>query len=238
MRVYCEDYEAFRAIHPAIIALEPHDVLPIGLFILSDHLGYAKPHTNRGCMTSAIFRIPGMRHIYSWATATSVSKRNIQRLLRKGITPGICPGGVQEVTYLTTPESDECILFLRSRLGLIKLAAEFGTPIIPTFTFNQRRCFDFWIPQWPWIQRLGKKIGFIPLIIFGVFGIPFAIPKPVPMVMVIGKPIPVPKMTTEDMHGKKEELEKYLLQLIASIEHIFETYKHEFYMGDIKLIIK
>lgn len=238
MRVYCEDYEGFLKAGPCIIALEPHDILPLSLFIFSDYLGYFKPHINRGCITSAVFQVPGMRHLYSWTSATSVSKRNIQRLLRRGVTTTICPGGAQEVTYMTSSDAKECVLYLRSRLGLIKLAAEFGVPVVPTFTFNQRPAFDFWVPQWRWLHKLGKKIGFIPLVIFGVFGIPFAQPKPVPMTMVMGKPIPIPKMTPDELKDKKEVLEKYNREVIETIERIYENHKDQFGMGDIKLIIK
>lgn len=240
MRVYCEDYEGFLATHPAVIAIEPHDILPISLFVFSDYLGYFPTHTIRGCLTSAVFQIPGMRHVYSWASATSVSKRNIQRLLRKGVSTTICPGGAQEVTYMTSPHSKEITLYLKSRLGMIKLAAEFGAPIIPSFTFNQRKTFDFWVPANRYLHKLGKKLGFIPLVIFGLWGIPFAQAKPVAMTMVIGKAIPVRKMTIEELKDKQNEPELQAIanQVIEAMEQIFETHKEACDMGDFRLIIK
>ena len=78
------------------------------------------------------------------------------------------------------------------------------------------------------------QIGFIPLIFFGVFNIPFGPAKPYPLTMVVGKPIPVPKIEGEPT---EEMLNKYLKLLIESYERIYNTHKDRFGMGNIKLRI-
>jgi hypothetical protein len=58
----------------------------------------------------------------------------------------------------------------------------------------QRAAFNFWIPQWRWLHKLGRRIGFIPLMFSGLWGIPYAMPGPTPLNLVVGAPIVVPKM--------------------------------------------
>eukprot|EP01038_Epipyxis_sp_PR26KG_P009728 gene9728-13093_t len=115
-QLYAEDFEALeKASKPAIFALEPHDVLPVSIFGLSDFLGYLPKEVKLlGCLSSACFNVPLMRHVYTWASAVSIDKKNIQRMLSKGISPCLCPGGVQEVIHLSN-EKKECVLFLNSR---------------------------------------------------------------------------------------------------------------------------
>lgn len=95
----------------------------------------------------------------------------------------------------------ETVLYLKNRYGLFKIAAEQpeGLSLVPCYCFNQRPAFDFYVPRWKLLHTLGRKLGFIPLLFSGAFGIPFAPPKSVPMVFVMGKPIHVPHMTADDL---------------------------------------
>eukprot|EP00600_Ochromonadales_sp_CCMP1393_P018447 CAMPEP_0175033000 /NCGR_PEP_ID=MMETSP0005-20121125/21747_1 /TAXON_ID=420556 /ORGANISM="Ochromonas sp., Strain CCMP1393" /LENGTH=117 /DNA_ID=CAMNT_0016293551 /DNA_START=450 /DNA_END=800 /DNA_ORIENTATION=+ len=44
--------------------------------------------------------------------------------------------------------------------------------------------------------QLGRQIGFIPLVFCGVGGLLYGPPKPVPLNVVVGKPISVPDLQT------------------------------------------
>lgn len=46
-------------------------------------------------------------------------------------------------------------------------------------------------------SHTGRKIGFIPLMFSGIFGLPYAMPAPTPLNLVVGAPILVPKMEGE-----------------------------------------
>lgn len=98
---------------------------------------------------------------------------------------------------MTDNKNKECVLYLRKRMGIVKMAALHGVAIVPTFTFNQRAAFNFWIPQWRWLHKLGRRLGFIPLMFSGLWGIPYAMPAPTQLNLVVGEPIPVPKMEGE-----------------------------------------
>jgi hypothetical protein len=69
--------------------------------------------------------------------------------------------------------------------------------MLPVIRPPQRAAFNFWIPQWRWLHKLGRRMGFIPLMFSGIWGIPYAMPAPTPLNLVVGKPIVVPKMEGE-----------------------------------------
>jgi len=234
LKLVFEDKEKHTSCGPAILVLEPHDVLPVSIFALSDYLGYNEGHTGIGCLTSICFAIPLMKHIYTWASAASVDKSNILRLMKEGKTITVCPGGAQEVTYMTADE-DDITLYLKKRMGLVKLALQFGRPLIPVFTFNQRSTYSFSIPTSPLIRAIGKQLGFIPMVFYGVLGLPFSMPKPTPLTVVVGQPIPVPKVQESEMSD--ELVCKYHTQLLEAIEKLFHTHKEACGKGNARLTI-
>ena len=235
LRLCYMDKTAVEESGPAIFLIEPHDVMPVGLFCFSDFLGHNTGHKNIGCMSGACFLMPLMRHIYTWASAQSVSKKNVKKLMSQGASPTICPGGVQEVTMMSRGKK-ECILFLKSRQGTIRLAMEYGRPIFPVFVFGQRGTWSFQILQSKLAQWVGRKIGFAPMVFYGIGGIPFSIPKPCPLTVVVGNPVKIPK-TSLDEEGKfdQKSVDKYHKQVLDGFTEIFESYKEEFGMEDITL---
>ena len=135
LKVIVENEEELQSCGPCIFAQEPHDVLPISIFAFNDTLGTIKGHTCCGLVTSAAFTIPLMRHVWTWSKASSVDKRNMIDLIQEGISPVVCPGGAIEVAYLNS-SPNEIVLYLNNRLGFIKLAFQFGIPIVPVFSFG------------------------------------------------------------------------------------------------------
>ena len=240
LRLYYEDQKAIENCGPGIFILEPHDVLPISLFTMSHYLDLVKGHKCVGCVTGICFKLPLMKHVYSWVSATSVDGANVRKLMDTGHSPTICPGGVQEVILIgqSPPGKKECILFLKQRKGVVKLAMQYGRPLIPTFTFGLRKTWDFWIPKSDFAKWLGRKIGFVPMVFFGLFGIPFNISKPCSLTMVIGKPIHVPKFEP-DKDGKfsPEDIDKYHTKMLDAMKQIYNDYKDEFEMADTTLKI-
>lgn len=156
-------------------------------------------------------------------------------MLQNHMSPGICPGGVQEVMYMTS--DDEVVLYLKKRLGIIKLAMKYGVPIIPTFTFNQRKVFSYWIPRNQTVLQFGRKIGFVPMVFFGLFNIPFGLPKPCPLTVVVGNPIIIPKIAEDELDNNMELMLKIQTELISSMTDLFEVHKERFGMGAVTLKI-
>lgn len=232
LRIYCEDYGGVLGAKPALFGLEPHDILPVGIFAFSDHLHTLPGHVVRGGLTSACFMVPGMRHVFTWGSAQSVDKKQIKKMLSKGISPCVCPGGVKEVTYMTSNANPEIVLYLKSRLGLAKLAAINGNSLIPCFAFNQRPAYKFFVPTSKILGYFGRKIlGFMPLVFLGAFNIPFAPPQRTNITLVIGAPIPVPKTSEKDANYD-EVVKKAQAEFVASMKRIFEEHKAKFGMKD------
>jgi diacylglycerol O-acyltransferase 2, plant len=231
IKIVVEDPEAVEKSGVAIFAIEPHDVLPLSIFVFNDCFEGIKGHNCYGCLTSACFNIPLMRHVYTWVNAHSIDKANIQRMLAKKISPVLCPGGVQEVTLMEN--EDECVLFLNGRRGFVKLAMVHGTALIPVFSFGLRKMFTFWVPRSKFVQKIARKIGFLPMLFFGMWGVPFGPAKPCDIVNVVGKPIKVPHIE----NPSDEEIAAQHVIFVKAMEQLYEDHKDEYGMGHIKLRI-
>jgi 2-acylglycerol O-acyltransferase 2 len=231
MKVVVEDVDALKASAPCIFALEPHDVLPVSYFSFNDFFNALPGHSCRGTITSICFSTPLLKHMYTWVNAISVDKQSIVSHLKSGVSVIICPGGVTEVAL--KENEDECVLFLKSRLGFVKLALQFGLPIVPVFSFGLHNAYSAWIPKSKTAKWLAKKVGFMPMIFFGVYGIPYGPAKPCKLANVIGVPIKCPKIE----EPSEEDIKKYHAIYLVEIERIYEAYKKDFGMENIKLRI-
>lgn len=108
LTVKMEDFDAVNDGGPCLFALEPHDVLPVSIFwgrcaqirvsypnfmsltiatlstFKSDYLKVLPKHKSFGCMSGVLFRIPIIRHVYTWMSAASADRKNCLALLGKG----------------------------------------------------------------------------------------------------------------------------------------------------------
>lgn len=229
-KIEFEDLQKVESTGSAIFVIEPHGVLPIHLFWGS--LQILKKHNILCCVSDSIFLLPGMKHILTWCGATSADRMSMIKYLKKGYSLNICPGGVTECKYLGN--KDECVLFMKSRKGLTKLALTEGVKLIPSMTFGSHKLYDYWVPKSEWLVNIGRKIGFLPMIFFGIGGLPFTQAKPCPLTVVVGKPIDVPK--TEN--PSDEEINKYHNMLLLAMEELYEKHKLANGMNDIRLVIE
>jgi 2-acylglycerol O-acyltransferase 2 len=233
LKVISDDHEELTKYDQAIFAMEPHDVLPLGIFSFQRSLNPLPNFKMFGCITGACFQVPIMKHVYTWCSAVSVDKKSIKSMLRRGISPCICPGGVQEVTLMDRSKK-ECILYLKKRFGFIKLALEYGKPLVPCFVFGHDKSFSWWVPKVKFLQTLGRKIGFALMMFFGAFGLPMGPAYPCDYVAVVGAPIPVDKVE----NPTEEDLKRVQAVFLESMTDLFERYKHEYGYGDIHLNIQ
>jgi diacylglycerol O-acyltransferase 2, plant len=219
LKVYAIDKEAVDNAGPSIFVIEPHDVLPLGISTFHDALGIWPTHKALGGVSSAIFSVPLMRHIFTWCSAVEVTKSRLLDSLKRGYSVAVCPGGAHEVAYME--KDNEIVLYMKSRYGLVKLCLETGTPLIPSFCFGQRKIYNYWVPKNKTLQVFCRKLGFMPLYFTGYFGIPFAPPKSLPITVVVGKPITIPKVE----NPTEEQMHEYHDLLVQSITDIFESHK-------------
>jgi 2-acylglycerol O-acyltransferase 2 len=220
-----------------IFAFNPHDILPYAVFAFSPFLRRlpGKLNDDGAClMTSAIFNIPFMRQVYSWTSALPVDKRTFLGRLNRGESFAFVPGGVQEVIMLDPNRPEDVVLFLKNRKGFVKLALSTGSPIVPVFGFNLDGSYGYWFPRHPYIEKLARSIGFLPLVFWGRWFVPFGIPRPKRISVVIGPAIDVPKFGEE---VNQDVIDKYHDIFLKELEALFERHKHEAGYGERKLKI-
>eukprot|EP00475_Leptophrys_vorax_P021320 TRINITY_DN29028_c0_g1_i1.p1 TRINITY_DN29028_c0_g1~~TRINITY_DN29028_c0_g1_i1.p1 ORF type:complete len:377 (+),score=2.63 TRINITY_DN29028_c0_g1_i1:210-1340(+) len=213
VRVAFEDEAAIQADKTYVWGLEPHSVLPLSLVGLTGNPAFRRTFCGA---TSAIFRVPLIKHAWQWLRLTPADKPNLTRLLRGGNSVMVIPGGVQECLYM---EHGKEAIFLKKRLGFIRLACEQGAPLVPIFSFGQSDTFHFWQPSGWWHSLLSRRLGFAPMAFWGVGG--SFIPYRVPITSVVGRPIDV---GPADSNPDREKVAALHAEFTEAMRALF--YKH------------
>lgn len=126
-----------------VVGLEPHSVLPVGLVAFHPGAPGLPPSLDglkrAALASSTLFRVPLVKHMWSWLGLQAVDRRNCRRLLHSGHSLVLVPGGVRECLHLA--HGTETV-FLRKRFGFVKLSIQHGAwvfgvqpcslPIAPT----------------------------------------------------------------------------------------------------------
>lgn len=240
---------------PVVIGLEPHAVIPFSIFFCHTALQTLPLGEARGLMSSILFLIPGMRQTYRSVAASAADKKTMYKLLDQGISCGLIPGGVQEVKLLNKGSDKDLYLYLSKRLGFVKVALEKGAPIVPAFCFGIMETYTWWIVPGKIAEKIGRLIGFMPMLYFGAMGIPLGIPKKVPLTVVVGEPIqspPLPKVPAGSDAGAvlTDEQEKQLAaeindivaathaKYVKAMVDLFEENKQRLNYGEVTLHIE
>lgn len=209
-----------------MFAIEPHDILSFGCFAFHPSLNMLPPggmrDSFRCLVSSAIMNTPILRHIMWWMCCDSVEKSVFRGHLQQKSSIVFVPGGMQEVTLMDPLKPEELVLYLRHRKGFIKIALELGTPVVPVFTFGLDGSYAYHVPRGETILRLSRIMGFLPVLFWGRWGVPFGIPRPQQITVVVGKPIEVPCLG-DSIRG--EDVDKYHSIYIEELEALFERHK-------------
>lgn len=212
-----EDHGALDPKKAFIIALEPHHILPISAIALSPLSGYF-PLTNMRILgSSALEYVPFVRHIWRWLSMASATRSQFVKLLGSGTSCVIIPGGLQESLLMNHSKE---VVFLKRRLGFVRLAVENNVPLVPIFAFGQRDVYHFWFPRGAFHTALSRKIMFVPMLFWGRWGSPIPFQKE--MTLVVGKPVPVPCCAKDDFQAAVLEMHANFLK---SLTEIYEKHK-------------
>ena len=212
-----------------IFTQEPHDFLPYSViaFHKSMHMLPGKIGIDGGAalITSAVFRVPFVRQSFSWTGCDPVDKHTFRKRLKEKKSFVFIPGGVQEVLLIDPKKPEEVVLYLKKRKGFVKLALEYGSPIVPVFSFNLDKSYGYFIIKGKLVESIARKIGFLPIFFWGRFGIPLGIPYPAKISLVIGKPMEVPKLSVDEITA--DVIDKYHGMFLDEMEALFERHKEE-----------
>ncbi|GJP54118.1 hypothetical protein CLOM_g13223 [Closterium sp. NIES-68] len=214
VRVLFRDQSAITFGKPYVVGLEPHSVLPIGLAALMCHPMFV--HGYAGA-TSALFRVPLLRQFWQWVRTAPATRPVLTGLLRRGCTVVIIPGGVQECIFMAPGKE---VAFVRSRFGFIRLALEQGVPVVPCFVFGQTTAYHWWKPGGAWYRAVARRMGFAPILFWGMWGSP--IPLRTPMTIVFGTPI---GGGDPDLNPSEERVVAVHAEYVSALERLFLDYR-------------
>ncbi|XP_011878992.1 PREDICTED: diacylglycerol O-acyltransferase 2-like isoform X1 [Vollenhovia emeryi] len=182
------------------------------------------------------FKVPLIReYVYSLGFCAS-SVRSLKHLLSTppkrpytGKATLLVVGGASE-SMESTPGTYRVLV--KRRKGFVKLALKHGTSLVPVLSFGETDLYNqIYRPEGSTFRRVQNYIrgliGLAPVVFSGrgffqySFGL---IPKRLPVTVVVGSPIELPKITDPT----PEEINTYHDKFTKQLIELFETQKHNY----------
>ena len=163
----------------------------------------------RDLCASVLFFIPVFPEVLLWLGCVDASSATAHHNLRRGRSLLIFVGGEKE-QLMTMPGRHQ--VYVSGRKGFVKLALEYGVPLVPMYTFGENEAYSTSSALMGfrrWLQRT-LQLG-VPLA-WGRWG--SFVPLPVPLHVEIGTPVPV---------GPPKKREDITSQDIDALHAIFEA---------------
>ena len=209
------------------ICMHPHGILPIqGLLWAAFCNCYCRdPVTGRsmygfGAVADVVLYLPVLRSLMGFLTCAGASYKTLKAGLLEGACASanaagrrpkhmfILPGGIAEV-FCSAPGKHQIVF--EKRYGLIKLAIETGTSLVPTYVFGGTDFFHNLITDDSWVSRLSRKLRLAFTVFYGRFHL--LVPYTPRVTMVFAEPLPVvhwdrasgapvPQALLEDLHAQ------------------------------------
>lgn len=215
-----------------LFAFHPHGTMADFRVILDGQLLDLLPGLDgriRWLGASVLFRLPIVREICLWTRVVDARRTVADKVLQNGFSIGVVPGGEQE--QLRTEYGREEV-YLKKRFGFVKLALQFGVPLVPCYVFG---CVDLYRTSrfmYGLRNSLVKHLGICLPLCYGRFCLPLT-PFKRPVDIVIGTPLDVGKILEPTKEQVAEAHEKY----VRALQELFDANKARFGYGDRKLEI-
>ncbi|MBX3023729.1 acyltransferase family protein [bacterium] len=158
-----------------LLVLGLHDHTGVFLRALGDHLH---------------FRVPIWRDLLAHFGTVDGSRANCRRLMRAGESILVFPGGGREVFK---HKREQYQLIWKERVGFVRLAVQFGYPIVPLAAVGAEECYDILVdsdellqtPLGPLLRRIAPRPDEIPPLVHGIG----PLPRPERFYFHLGRPI-------------------------------------------------
>jgi len=174
---------------------------------------------------SVLFRIPVVREISIWTGCVDASRAVAEKMLSKGYSIVVLPGG--EAEQIRTVYREERV-FVKNRKGFVKLAMRTNVPIVPVYVFGASDYYytnqAYFGPR-VWLQ---KRLGVCIPLATGLWG-SLLCPLPVKTTIVYGDPLSF--KLKKNGSPTNEELDSGHEQFCKALLHLFDSHKHELGYG-------
>lgn len=237
--------------HQLILAMHPHGIVPFQAILWSAFCDqYMRdPDSNEtmygfGAAADVVMFVPFLRNIMNFLSASSATYKALKDGLQEGKIACvnaagrkprhlyILPGGVAEI-FCSTP-GKHAIIF-QDRKGLVKLSIETGAELVPCYVFGGTDFFHNLATGDGIFSQLSRKFRVGLTIFWGHFGLPIPFTPKVRLVM--GKPIPIPKILPDDDERKSKTIDLLHQQYMTAMKQLFDEYKDICGYSDAKLEI-
>lgn len=208
-----------------ILGVFPHGLNADFRILVDGLLPDAMPGASvRTLAATILFCLPVVREMALWTGCVDASKQVARRCLRYGLSLFIFPGGQQEQLRTTCGEE---LVFVQRRKGFVKLALEFGVPLVPAYVFGASDLYR--TSHWALWTRLSilKYLGISITLGTGCYG-SWCCPLPVDTTMVLGEPIPVSQVD----EPSADQVDRVHAQFVAALQQLFDKHKEEMGYGD------
>jgi len=178
---------------------------------------------------SVLFRVPLMREMTLFFGGVDASKTMVERIIKSGNNVVLYPGGLDEANSVDATKKVQ----LRTRSGFIRMAAQHGMPVLPTFCFGELDAVSA-VPVLPspiakFIQQTFRMSSTFFVGRWGTF-----IPRRVPFNLVIGRPIATKQIA--DGPELDAEVTRVHEAFKAELRSIYESNKERFGYADRELV--
>ncbi|ETM42875.1 hypothetical protein F442_11912 [Phytophthora nicotianae P10297] len=201
----------------SMFAFHPHGVLSNGFAINGAHHMTFERADCRWLVAENLFWFPVLREVLNWMDFSSVAKATFQCIMPTGQNVGLIPGGFEEATLYRRGKHR---VYIKKRLGFIKMALQYGYKVHPVYTFGEEYAYH----TFPSLLKLRLKLNEFKLpgvVFFGRFNCCY-LPRPdVDLITVIGKPLILPQIE----NPTREDVRKYHDQYIEALQGLFDRYK-------------
>lgn len=225
-KVVVEAKESLQTCDQGILAVAPHGVVSFNhALFMTDCAGWFRdgvwPVDRRDLAASFTFKVPFYREFLLWLGNVDASGNVARKVVASGRSLFVYPGG--EAEQLRSAPGKH-LAYWKSRKGFVRLAVEAGIPLIPSYAFGENELYAplpiatglrFWV---------AKQFRVAVPCCWGRWWCPF-LPRKVPLVAVVGPPLPVPQVDKTNTKKFDETVDEVHLKFCNALVALFDRHK-------------